>query len=86
MGNKFEFKVDVAGVRLDNFVLENLTDKTRSYIKNLIDNDKVLVNGKVVKAGYKVKENDVITVEVDEVVSTDIVAEDIPLDIVLKQR
>ena len=82
MGNKFEFKVDVAGVRLDNFVLENLTDKTRSYIKNLIDNDKVLVNGKVVKAGYKVKENDVITVEVDEVVSTDIVAEDIPLDIV----
>ena len=86
MENNFEFVVEVAGIRLDNFVLEKLNDRTRSYIKNLIDNDKVLVNGKVVKAGYKVKENDVVTVEIEDAVSTDIVPEDIPLDIVYEDE
>ncbi len=82
MANNYEFTVDVAGSRLDNFLLEKLNDRTRSYIKTLIDNDKVFVNGKVVKAGYKVKLDDKIEVEIEDVVSTDIVAEDIPLDIV----
>ena len=86
MENSFEFTVDVCGARLDNFLLEKLEDRTRSYIKTLIDNDKVLVNDKVVKAGYKVKVGDIIAVEVEEVKSTDILAEDIPLDIVYEDE
>ena len=86
MENNFEFTVDVCGARLDNFLLEKLEDRTRSYIKTLIDNDKVLVNDKVVKAGYKVKMGDKISVEIEEVKSTDILAEDIPLDIVYEDE
>ena len=82
MTNNYEFTVEIGGLRLDNYLLQNLNDRTRSYIKNLIDNDKVFVNGKVVKAGYKVKESDKISVEVEDVKPTDILPEDIPLDIV----
>lgn len=82
MTNNYEFTVEIGGLRLDNYLLEKLGDRTRSYIKTLIDSDKVFVNGKVVKAGYKVKENDRVLVEIEDIKPTDIVPEDIPLDIV----
>ena len=48
-------------VRLDIF-LQNLNpEKSRSHIKHWIDNGDVKVNDKVVKAGYALKENDVVT-------------------------
>ena len=72
--------------RLDIFLSENIDWVTRSYIKNLIDNGKILVNSKVVKAGYKVKKNDVIDVELIEKQSENIVPEDIPLDIIYEDN
>lgn len=58
------FKVDKEnfGQRLDVY-LAKLVDLSRSQIKNLIDNEKVLVNNKNVKAGYKLSEDDVISLE-----------------------
>ncbi len=58
------FKVDKEnfGQRLDVY-LAKLVDLSRSQIKNLIDNEKVLVNKKNVKAGYKLSEDDVISLE-----------------------
>lgn len=48
-------------VRLDIF-LQNLNpEKSRSHIKHWIENGDVKVNDKVVKAGYSLKENDVVT-------------------------
>lgn len=48
-------------VRLDIF-LQNLNpEKSRSHIKHWIDNGDVKVNDKVVKAGYALKESDVVT-------------------------
>ena len=49
--------------RLDIFLSENIKDATRSYIKNLIDDKKIRVNSNFVKAGYKLKENDVIDLQ-----------------------
>ncbi len=72
--------------RLDIFLSENIKEATRSYIKNLIDDSKITVNGKVVKSGYKLKLNDSIDVEIVEKVSENIVAEDIPLDIVYEDE
>lgn len=68
--------------RLDIFLNESIEEATRSYIKTLIDDSKVTVNGKNVKSGYKLKLNDRIDVEIVEKVSENIIAEDIPLDIV----
>ena len=67
--------------RLDIFLSENIKDATRSYIKNLIDDKKIRVNSNFVKAGYKLKENDVIEVELIQKQSENIIPEDIPLDI-----
>ncbi|MDR0850556.1 MAG: RluA family pseudouridine synthase [Christensenellaceae bacterium] len=69
--------------RLDNFVLEKLEGTTRSQIKNAIDAGKVLVNGSGVKAGYKIKTDDKISARIEYKV-TDIVPQDIALDIVFE--
>ncbi|MBO5477118.1 MAG: RluA family pseudouridine synthase [Clostridia bacterium] len=84
------FIVDKENVskRLDVYLSEILKDEdiTRSYIKNLIDEEKVLVNGAKVKSGYKVKLNDNITVEIVEKEIENIVAEEIPLEIVYEDE
>ena len=46
--------------RLDIYLSEKIKDATRSYIKTLIDDEKITVNGKVVKSGYKLKVGDEI--------------------------
>ena len=74
------------GKRLDIYLSEKNEEITRSYIKNLIDDEKVLVNGKNVKSGYKVKLGDSIDVEIVEKQAENIVAEDIPLDIVYEDE
>lgn len=62
MNNVFIVKNGEFGVRLDSFLCEKFSDFSRSHIKNLIDTGKVLVNGKTVKAGEKLRENDEICV------------------------
>lgn len=75
-------KNDDVGLRLDIFLIDKNPDKTRSHIKHWIENGDVLVNGKKVKAGYSIKENDQI--ELGEIKEKVISAEpqDIPIDIV----
>lgn len=78
------FVVEDGNIRIDKYLMEK-TGLSRSHFQKLIDNEKVLVNGKSVKASYSVKENDEITVlELEE--GCDIVAEDIPLDIVYEDE
>lgn len=77
---------DVAGIRLDVFLQSNYSEHTRSFIKNLIVGGGVLVNGKSVKAGYELRVGDEIDIEFPEPVSTEIKAENIPLDIVYEDE
>jgi pseudouridine synthase, rluA family len=69
------------GKRLDNFIVQNVDNLTRSYIKNLIDDELVTVNGKKQKAGYSLKENDIINIQIPEDKEANIKAEDIKLNI-----
>ena len=69
------------GARLDVF-LSDETELTRSHIKNLIDGGKVFVGGeRAFKAGQRVSTGDEVTFE-DETEPTDVLPEDIPLDVV----
>ncbi len=68
--------------RLDVFLTEKLTDISRSLIKNLIDQAKVFVNDKNVKAGYKLCATDRVKIALPEPEVADILPENIPLDIV----
>jgi 23S rRNA pseudouridine1911/1915/1917 synthase len=68
-------------MRIDKFLATELEDVSRSLIQDLIEKEKVLVNEKIVKPSLLLKFGDMIEVLEDEVVSSDIVPEDIPLDI-----
>ena len=77
--------IDNDGIRLDKYLMLKL-DVSRSKAQKLIDNKNILVNGNKSKASYVVKLNDnieVISME-DEII--DIVAENIPLDIVYEDE
>ncbi len=70
-----------AGERLDTF-LTKTTDFSRSYIKTLNDDGLILVNGKSVKAGYTLKNGDIVEYEEKETEKISAEAENIPLNIV----
>ena len=70
------------GERLDKAVSLLNSNLSRSFITKLINEGKILVNGKVEKPSFKVKENDEIFVEEIVDVKSDIKEENIPLDVV----
>ena len=73
--------------RLDLVLSLNLAEVSRSFIQKLIDDGKVKVNGEVCNSKkYKVAENDEIEITIPEPESLEIVAEDIPLDIVYEDE
>lgn len=84
---KVNVPVGVDQVRLDQF-LSTLEEPeiSRSYASKLIKDDRIQLNGKSCKASSKVKEGDELLIDMPEPVSLDVVAEDIPLDIVYEDE
>lgn len=72
-------------LRLDIWLGEHL-GLSRSQIKRLVDQELVLVNGKKVKAGYKVQLGDEILVSQLEAETPSLGAEPIPLDIIYEDQ
>jgi 23S rRNA pseudouridine1911/1915/1917 synthase len=68
-------------MRLDRYVADELPDLSRSYIQQLIADGAVLVDGQVRRPSFKVTPGEVVTVDLPEVEESEILAEDIPLDI-----
>ena len=72
-------------LRIDKFLMQRIEGATRNKIQQAIEQERVLVNEKPVKSNYKVKYSDKIVVyEYDSPESSDIVPQDIPLDIVFE--
>lgn len=70
-------------VRIDKFLMNRIENTSRNRIQNAIDSGSVRVNGKTIKASYKVKPADIITVVLpDPPRDTEVYPEDIPIDIV----
>ena len=74
------------GKRLDIFLSENLVELSRSKIKYLIKNSKVLVNGEIEDPDYKISLNDKIQIEIEKSEETYLEGEKIPLDIVFEDE
>lgn len=83
-----EYKVGEKDVktRLDNFLYELDNSFTRSHYKNLIEEGHVLVNSKKVKAGYALKLNDVVSIEMIPARPIETLPQNIPLDIVYEDE
>jgi 23S rRNA pseudouridine1911/1915/1917 synthase len=72
-------------LRIDKFLMDRLPNVTRTKIQTGIHDGFVRVNDKAIKPNYKIHPNDVITVSLPEPPrDTEIVAENIPLDIVFE--
>lgn len=72
--------------RIDVFITEMLPERSRSYVQKLLKNNAVTVNGKDVKANYKIKEGDFVNVEIPQDEELSVEAEDIPLDIIYEDE
>ena len=70
------------GERLDIFLQHKFPSFSRSHIKNMIEKNCVFVNGKQVKSGYKLRENDKISVTIKAPEKISAEEEDVPFDIV----
>ena len=77
---------NMEGERLDSFVAEMLESLSRSSVKLLNDQDKIKVNGKSVKASYRVHEGDEIVVVIPEPHSIDIKPQNLPLKILYQDE
>jgi 23S rRNA pseudouridine1911/1915/1917 synthase len=70
-------------LRIDKFLMDRLPNATRNKLQQAIDAEAVKVNDKPIKASYKVKPQDVITISLPEPpYDTTIYPENIPLNIV----
>lgn len=76
-----EFLSDKAGERIDKYLSEKLPNYSRSYLKGLIDEDRVLVEGKAVKSSFKVFNGAAVIVNIPPIKEVEITPENIPLDI-----
>jgi len=83
---RLEAEENVPGERLDKYLGTILTDQSRSYLQKLIKEGAVLVNGKPVKASYRMEEEDHIEILMPEPEEPEIPAEDIPLDILYEDE
>lgn len=75
-----------AGNRIDKVLCKKYPDTSRAHFQKLINENMVSVNGVAVKSNYKLRAGDEITVEFMEPVEPDIVAENIPIDIVYEDE
>ena len=81
MSIQFVIDEEHAGIRIDKFLSEELPDMSRSYIQKLIKENQIIVNSAKVKANYKTNIGDILILEEPALKEPDIVAENIPLDI-----
>ena len=70
------------GERIDALLTHYMPDFSRNAIQNLLDGGHVTLNGTAVKKNYRCKSGDEFEVNVPEIRDSELVGEDIPLDIV----
>lgn len=74
-------------LRIDKFLMDRIPNATRNKIQNAIKSEAVLVNENPIKASYKVKPLDIITISLPQPPrDTDVVPENIPLNIVYEDE
>ena len=78
---------DDAGTRLDQFLVARLDDVSRARVQQLVEEEKILVNGKPAKASLRLKGAEAIMLTGPvELPPLKAFAEDIPLDVVYEDK
>lgn len=82
----FQISEELEGERIDKALSILMDSLSRSFISKLIKDGKVMIQQKAVKASYTVKTDDEVIFSLPPSVQPDIVAEDIPLDILYEDK
>jgi 23S rRNA pseudouridine1911/1915/1917 synthase len=83
---EFEVRPRTDGRRIDAYLASRFTDYSRSVIQRVIDAEAVHVNGRPVKASYKVRAGDIVQIWLPELPDTTPAAEDIPIEVVYEDE
>jgi len=75
-----------AGTRLDVYLASQFQDWSRARLQRLIENEDVLVNGKIAKPSYKLREHDEIEVDLIAPAADFFTPENIPIEIVYEDE
>jgi 23S rRNA pseudouridine1911/1915/1917 synthase len=83
---EFEVKPRTDGKRLDAYLASRFTDYSRRVIQKVIDAEAVLVNDRTVKASYRVRAGDRVSIRLPELPETTPEPEDIPIAVVYEDE
>ncbi len=84
--NEFSVPEELDDERFDAVIASLSEGQSRSYLKTLIKNGSVLLNGKTAKPSVRVHEDDIIRLTLPEKIIPDILPENIPLDILFEDE
>lgn len=84
--NEYKIKKEDEGIRLDKIISQLEKDISRTTIQRMIEEGNILVNGNIIKTSYKVAEGDIITIQKEEPKETDLIPQDIPLNIIFEDN
>ncbi|WP_432821351.1 RluA family pseudouridine synthase [Trichloromonas sp.] len=84
--HQFLFEFGRAPERLDRFLADSLPDHSRSALKKIIDDGRVLLQGVPAKASLKLKGGEQIEVAVPAAIPAEAVPQEIPLNILYEDR
>jgi 23S rRNA pseudouridine1911/1915/1917 synthase len=73
---------EYSGCRIDKYLSVIQTELSRSYIQKLMEDGKILMENKPVKASLKIKAGQCIVITLPEPVEAEIVPEDLAIDII----
>lgn len=71
-------------MRLDKYVASQLPDLSRTYLQQLITEGRLLVDGQVRRAAFKMTPGQVVTLSLPPTEDFELEAQDIPLDIIFE--
>ena len=72
--------------RIDSYLAKQKEEFSRVTVQRLIEEEKILVNGKKTKPSYKIQENDEITIEEEKPKEIELKAQDIPVEIIYEDN
>jgi len=79
---ELDVSINDAGLRVDSYLSGRFPELSRSFVQRLIDDGEVRVDGAVCKRSQRLRPGELIEFTIPETQAADIVAQDLPLDIV----
>lgn len=86
MKEQIDLQLGEQSGRIDKVLSQELADYSRSQIQQWLKDERVMVNGTTVKANYKVKSGDQVTIAVPEPTVLELTPENISLEIVYEDE